>query len=113
MALLAKTNNTIEIIGIKIPIPFSETLVSPDMFSDWYTNNPSKKKFNMMLSRPNINWDFLFLNKNIEIKDRAADPKNNPKYNILSLAKTKVSFTVVHKLKTKVKPAETPAANKR
>jgi hypothetical protein len=34
MALLARANNTIEIIGRKIPIPFSETSVSPDTFRD-------------------------------------------------------------------------------
>jgi hypothetical protein len=34
MALLAKTKNTIEKIGRSIPIPFSETDVSPDTFSD-------------------------------------------------------------------------------
>jgi hypothetical protein len=34
MALLANTNNTIEIIGRNIPIPFSETIVSPDTFRD-------------------------------------------------------------------------------
>ena len=66
-----------------------------------------------MFLRKVLGFFFLFLNINIDIKDKAAEPKNNPKYNILSLAKTKVSFTVVHKLNTKVKPAETPAANKR
>ena len=35
MALLAKAKNTIEIKGMSIPIPFSETLVSPDKFRDW------------------------------------------------------------------------------
>jgi hypothetical protein len=34
MALLANANNTIEITGRNIPIPFSETTVSPDMFRD-------------------------------------------------------------------------------
>jgi hypothetical protein len=34
MALLAKTKNTIEKIGNKIPIPFSETSASPDTFRD-------------------------------------------------------------------------------
>jgi len=34
MALLAKAKNTIEIIGRNIPIPFSETIVSPDTVRD-------------------------------------------------------------------------------
>ena len=70
MALFAKANKTIEKIGRSIPTPFSETTVSPDDFSNWYTNNPSKKKFMIILSRPNINWDFLFLNKKMEITDK-------------------------------------------
>ena len=87
MALLAKTKNTIEKIGRSIPIPFSETSdISPDMFSVRYTNNPSKIKFNMILSRPKTNCDFLFLNIKIAINDNTADPKNNPKYNKSSLA---------------------------
>ena len=49
MALLAKTSITIEIIGRNIPIPFSETnAVPPDKFSERYTNNPNKIKFNML-----------------------------------------------------------------
>ncbi|GGH46480.1 hypothetical protein GCM10011364_20700 [Mangrovimonas yunxiaonensis] len=79
MALLAKAKNTIEIIGRKIPIPFSETTVSPDKFSDWYTNNPSKIKFNIILSRPKTNCDFLFLKLKIETTDNNADPKNKAK----------------------------------
>ena len=48
MALLAKTNNTIAKTGTNIPIPFSETKgVSPDKFSERYTNNPNKIKFNI------------------------------------------------------------------
>jgi hypothetical protein len=51
MALLAKTNNTIATIGRNIPIPFSETrTVSPDMFSERYTNNPNKIKFKIMFN---------------------------------------------------------------
>ena len=38
MALLAKTKNTIEKIGIKIPTPFSEISLSPDEISNRYTN---------------------------------------------------------------------------
>jgi|TARA_B110000858_G_C17645355_1_gene400132 hypothetical protein len=34
MALLAMTKKTIEMIGSKTPIPFSETNVSPDSVSD-------------------------------------------------------------------------------
>jgi hypothetical protein len=52
MALLAKTNNTIATIG-NIPIPFSETrTVSPDMFSERYTNNPNKIKFKIIFNLP-------------------------------------------------------------
>jgi hypothetical protein len=86
MALLAKTKNTIEKIGRRIPIPFSETSASPDKFSDRYTNNPSKIKFNMILSRPKTNCSFLSLNINIEINANTVDPKNNTKYKISSLA---------------------------
>ena len=76
MALLAKAKNTIEIIGRNIPIPFSETTVSPDIFSDKYTKNPSKKKFNMMLRRPKTNWSFLFLNIKIETRAKIPDTTN-------------------------------------
>ncbi len=86
MALLAKTKNTIEKMGRSIPIPFSETSVSPDKFSDRYTNNPSKIKFNMMLRRPNTNCVCLFLYIDIAINAKAVEPKNNPKYNSWSLA---------------------------
>jgi hypothetical protein len=56
MALLANTRKTIETIGRNIPIPFSETAgVSPDKFSERYTNNPNKIKFNMMFSLPMTN----------------------------------------------------------
>ena len=34
-----------------------------------------------MLSRPNTNCDFLFLNIKIEIRLNKAEPKNKPKYN--------------------------------
>ena len=113
MALLAKTKNTIEKIGRRIPIPFSETVVSPDKFSDRYTNNPSKIKFNMMLSRPITNWDFLFLNINIAIKDNNAEPQNKAKYSISSLAKKETPSLFIHKSNTKINPAEIPAAIKR
>jgi hypothetical protein len=33
MALLASTKNTIEMMGKSTPIPFSETIVSPDKVS--------------------------------------------------------------------------------
>jgi hypothetical protein len=56
MALLDKTNNTIATIGRNIPIPFSETAgVSPDKFSERYTNNPNKIKFNMIFNLPITN----------------------------------------------------------
>jgi hypothetical protein len=56
MALLANTNNTIATIGRNIPIPFSETrTVSPDMFSERYTNNPNKIKFKIIFNLPMTN----------------------------------------------------------
>jgi hypothetical protein len=56
MALLAKTNNTIAKTGRNIPIPFSETAgVSPDKFSERYTNNPNKIKFNIIFNLPITN----------------------------------------------------------
>ena len=86
MALLAKTIKTIEIKGSTIPIPFSETMVSPDIFRDQYTNIPNKKKFNMMLSRPNTTCNCLFLKEKIEIKDSKAEAKNKQKIKVLSIA---------------------------
>ncbi|GAL61342.1 hypothetical protein JCM19300_4288 [Algibacter lectus] len=50
------------------------------------------------------------MNINIEIKDNTADPKKRPKYNISSLANTISLVFVVHKLNTKINPAEIPAA---
>jgi hypothetical protein len=56
IALLAKTKNTIASTGRNIPIPFSETAgVSPDRFSERYTNNPNKIKFNMIFNLPITN----------------------------------------------------------
>lgn len=66
-----------------------------------------------MLSRPKTNWNFLFLKLKIEIKDNKADPKNKPRYKYSSLANTRISSLFVHKCNTNIKPAETPADNKR
>ena len=63
-----------------------------------------------MLSLPKTNWSCLFLNINIEIKDNTADPKKRPKYNTSSCANTNSSVFVVHKLNTKINPADIPAA---
>ena len=49
----------------------------------------------------------------MEITDNPAEPKNNPKYNKLSFAKTKTFSVVVHKLKTKFKPPATAAESNR
>ena len=95
MALLAKTKNTIDKIGMNIPTPFSEMLLSPGGISNWYTKNPNKIKFNIMLSRPNTNWNFLFLKLKIENKDNKADPKNKLKYKYSSFANT---FHSLHRM---------------
>ena len=109
MALLANTKNTIERTGRNIPIPFSETVVSPDKFRDRYTKNPSKKKFNMIFSCPKTNCDFRFLNINTEANDKMPDNTNNPSTKKLSLAKTTVSSTVVQILNTNINPQDTIA----
>ncbi len=110
MALLAKTKNTIEKIGRRIPIPFSETSVSPDKLSERYTNNPSKIKFNMILRRPKTNCDCLSLYLNIEINDNVAEPRNKLKYKVSSLANILKPSALIHKLNTNIKPAEMPEA---
>ena len=66
-----------------------------------------------MLSRPNTNWNFLFLNIKIEINDNKAEPKNKPKYNKLSSAKTSIPSLLVQRLNKDVNPLETIADNKR
>ena len=64
----------------------------------------------MILSRPNTNWNFLFLNIKMVIRLNKAEPKNNPKYNKLSFAKKGVPSFVVHNWNTKIKPADANAA---
>ncbi len=120
MALFAKTSKTIEIIGKNIPIPFSETAVSPDKVCDTYTNTPNKKRFVKILSRPNTNCNFLLLYKNMVTKESIAEMKNAVGIafcNIVVVAKRStektVAFTLFHKLKTKVSPPEIiPTTNK-
>jgi hypothetical protein len=65
--LFAKTNKTIEIAGRNIPIPFSETKVPPDKFSERYTKNPSKIKLNIMFNLFNTNCRCLSLKLKIFI----------------------------------------------
>ncbi len=120
MALFAKTSNTIIITGKNIPIPFSETAVSPDNVSDKYTNTPNKKRFVKIFKRPNTNCNFLFLNKNIVTIAKRADTINSigTIFSIIEFAANKSNentlvFTVLHKLNTKVNPPEIiPANNK-
>ena len=47
------------------------------------------------------------------IKDTIADPKNKLKHKTSSTAKIVTPSLVIHKWKTKINPAETPADNKR
>lgn len=54
--------------GRNIPIPFSETSVSPDKLSVRYTKNPSKIKLNMIDNLFNTNCVCLFLKLKILIK---------------------------------------------
>lgn len=109
-----------EIIGKNIPIPFSETAVSPDNVCDTYTNTPNKKRFVKILSRPKTNCNFLLLYKNIVITDNIAERKNaegivfnnNVAEENKSTEKT-VALTELHKLHTKVSPPEIiPTINK-
>ena len=79
MALLAKTNKNDRNNRKKHPNTFLRNIISPDTFRDRYTKTPSKKKFNIILSRPNTNWSFLFLNIKILTSEIAADAKNIPK----------------------------------
>lgn len=110
MALLARTIKTIENKGRIIPIPFSETAVSPDNVSDRYTITPSKIKFNMMLRRPNTNWVCLLLYLKIEITDNNADSKNKPMIQTISNAITWLPDALIHIDKAKLSPPETMAA---
>lgn len=110
MALFARTIKTIENKGRIIPIPFSETAVSPDNVSDKYTITPSKIKFNMMLRRPNTNWVCLLLYLKIIITDSKADSKNKPIIQMISKAIICVPDMLVHSEKTKLSPPETMAA---
>ena len=55
MALFAKTKSKITITGKNIPIPFSETAVSPDNVCDKYINTPNKKRLINMFKRPKTN----------------------------------------------------------
>ena len=111
MALFARTIKTIENKGRIIPIPFSETAVSPDNVSDRYTITPSKIKFNMMLRRPNTNWVCLLLYLKIVINDSKADSKNKPLIQTISNAITLDLEALVQIEKTKLSPPETMAAS--
>ncbi len=120
MALFANTTNSIVTTGMNIPIPFSETSVPPDKFSDTYTNTPNKKRFVKIFKRPNTNCSCLFLNKNIVTTDNIADIKNDTGivFCITEAAENKsnekiFSFAVLQRLNTKVNPPEIiPAINK-
>lgn len=64
--------------GRKIPIPFSETSVSPDKLSVRYTKNPSKIKLNMIDNLFNTNCVCLFLKLKILIRViKEIKPNNN------------------------------------
>ena len=67
MALLASTKKTIEMMGSSTPIPFSETLISPDKFCAKYTRIPNKIKLIKIANRPKTNCNCLFLNWKIVI----------------------------------------------
>ena len=47
------------------------------------------------------------------INDNTAEPRNKPKYSILSFANTLTPAFVIHKWNTKISPADSPAANNR
>ncbi len=120
MALFANTSKTNVTTGMNIPIPFSETAVSPDNVRDKYTNTPNKKRFVKILRRPTTNCNCLFLNKKIATTDNMADKKNDTgilfckKEAACNKSKEKiVLLAVLHKLNTKVNPPEIIPANNR
>ena len=87
MALLAKTNNTIEITGRNNPIPFSASSNAPGKLSSRYTNNPSKIKFNMIFRRHNTNCVCRDLNLKTATTDNKAETINKAMYTLKSTAK--------------------------
>jgi hypothetical protein len=60
---LANANNTIATIGRNIPQPFRDH-VSPGKFSERYTNNFNKIKFNMIFNLPTTNYFLSFCKTN-------------------------------------------------
>ncbi len=102
-------------IGKNIPIPFSETKVSPDNVCDRYINIPNKKRFINMFNRPKTNCNWRFLNKNIVTKDSKAEIKNNTGtiVSIIEAPESKSTINIgvlfcefVQILKIEVRPAE-------
>jgi len=74
--MLANAINTIEMIGIKSPMPFSDTLVSPDNLGEYNINKTNKIKLNIIFNLPITNCSFLFLNDNILKIDNTAEKPN-------------------------------------
>lgn len=67
----------------------------------------------MILRRPNMNWNFLFLYLNMDIIDSKADVKNTANTYISSLAYMLTSSGVTYNSNTNINPEDTPAAIKR
>jgi hypothetical protein len=114
IALFAKKRSKIAKIGKNIPIPFSETEVSPDTVSDRYINNPNKKRFIKILTRPRTNCNCLFLNRKIVTNAKIDDAMNAVGIilNCIDSSKNKSTINIffpetIHKLKTKIIPPVT------
>lgn len=88
--------------GRRIPIPFSETSVSPDKLSVRYTKNPSKIKLNIIdnLFKTNCSCLFWYIKTLINVSKDTIP--NNDIYIVEDVKKTGTSFpTSFHRKKTK------------
>ena len=111
---LAIDSNTIEIKGTMVQIPFSG-LTPPGKFSRKNMKEPINKIFNNILTHPNANCNFLFLNIKIAKKDNAAEKKKAKLSIVFPLegSDIKSKLTVTNLFKLDAKSIEiNPARNK-
>lgn len=113
IALFAKTRSKIAKIGKNIPIPFSETEISPDIISDGYINNPNKKRFIKISIRPITNCNFLLLKIKIFTIAKIDEIKNIIGINCkeIDLFENKSNTNIfspfeIQRLKIKINPPE-------
>jgi len=114
IALFAKTRSKIAKIGKNIPIPFSETKVSPDTVSDKYINNPNKKRFIKIRIRPITNCNFLLLKIKMFTNAKIDEIKNVNGINCKEIDSFENKFTTnifspaeTQRLKIKINPPQT------